>query len=159
MFTYIRRNILHHYHYSDEAIAMAEAVRREIASGYDPREDPESPYYDPDFQPSKNPKPSGVDYGRTKYMLVEKNTYLIGRERMRERGLNLDRLDKVIKMLLNGKKPRGAHKLDGDMEGIWDCHIKGGKMSSDWVLLYSYDHDKLILHAVNTGTHKECGIE
>ncbi len=36
------------------------------------------------------------------------------------------------------------------MKGYMECHI-----GFDWVLVYRYDGDDLILYAVDTGTHKD----
>jgi len=158
----IRRDIFQHHYYSDRVRRNAQTVRDMIASGYNPRRDPESPYYDPKYPPLKNPKPSGVDYGDTKFSLVEMNDYLRGRERMEKRGAKISKLDEVVKMLLDGQKlpsKYNPHKLHGDMSGLWECHIKGGWKRDNWVLLYTYDYDELILYALDTGTHEDCTID
>jgi mRNA interferase YafQ len=41
------------------------------------------------------------------------------------------------------------HKLHGDLEGFWDCHIEG-----NWVLLYQLEEDEKITFAY-TGTHSD----
>lgn len=161
LFTFIRKDVLHRYRYSDELIAASIEVDRRISEEYDPREDPGSPYYNGQMQ-SRNPKPSGVDYGENKYVLVEGPQYLRGRERMAEMGANLFELDYVIKTLLNGNRlPRNnrQHKLGGKLRGRWECHIRDSHMGDDWVLIYAHDHRKLVLYAIDTGTHKDCGIE
>ncbi len=90
-----------------------------------------------------------------KYTLVEKPKYLKGRQRMAERGYDLGKLDAVIDFLRYGYKlPRNFknHKLRGDMKGYMECHI-----DFDWVLVYQYNEceKKLVLYAVDTGTHKD----
>ena len=40
------------------------------------------------------------------------------------------------------------HKLSGEYVGIWECHI-----APDWLLLYEYTYDQLILR--RTGTHAD----
>ena len=95
-----------------ETLEAIEEVDRKIRSGYDPREDPSSPYH-----LSKNPKPTGIQYGNTQYALVETIPYLKGRMRMEERGYDLSKLDYVISILLNGDAlPRRfkPHRLKGD---------------------------------------------
>lgn len=47
------------------------------------------------------------------------------------------------------------HKLinygkDGE---YWECHL--GNRKSDWLLIYQYEDDKLILYMVDTGSHSE----
>lgn len=153
------RSVTHRHHFSEETLRDAEEVRRLISIGYDPRDDPESPYY---RSRSDNPKPTGIDYGRdTKYSLVEMPAYLKGRDRMAKRNADLAELDYIIMILLRGDRlPKGAnpHKLRGEMSGFMECHIDG--RNSDWVLIYRYDNGKkLVLYAVNTGTHKECRVD
>ncbi len=40
------------------------------------------------------------------------------------------------------------HLLSGDLEGIWECHIK-----PDWLLLWYIDETTIVL--VRTGTHSD----
>lgn len=153
-----RRN---QHRYNEETLASAREADRLIAEGYNPRQDPAYQRSQIGRAQSKDPKSSGMDYGDTKYALVEMPAYVRGRERMSEQGANLLQLDVIIQLLLDGEKlPRSArpHKLGGDMKGIWECHIKHTNQGDDWVLLYRYDHKQLVLYAINTGTHKDCGV-
>ena len=139
-----------------ETLEAIEEVDRKIRSGYDPREDPSSPYH-----LSKNPKPTGIQYGNTQYALVETIPYLKGRVRMEERGYDLSKLDYVISILLNGDAlPRRfkPHRLKGDGSGLMECHPDGNP-KGDWVLIYRYDDSKLVLYAIKTGTHRDCGVD
>ncbi|MCX4254768.1 MAG: type II toxin-antitoxin system YafQ family toxin [Bacilli bacterium] len=47
------------------------------------------------------------------------------------------------------------HKLINYTKGgeYWECHLGGRK--SDWLLIYQYDDDELILLMVDTGSHSE----
>lgn len=45
------------------------------------------------------------------------------------------------------------HKLKGNLKGCMDCHIH-----DDLVLLYKIDKDKLILSAIDVGTHEQLGL-
>ena len=47
------------------------------------------------------------------------------------------------------------HKLTNYAKGgkYWECHLGGRK--SDWLLIYQYDDDLLILLMVDTGSHSE----
>ncbi len=146
-------------HFDDETKAQVEEVWKMMDEAYNPRNDPESDYYGGHTR-SENRKPVKMDYGNTKYALVEKPAYLKGRERMFARGANLIELDYVVlKLLQGGRLPSGAHphKLKGDKKGLMECHI-GGR-NSNWVLVYQYDDRELVLYAINTGTHKECGVD
>lgn len=67
-------------YYRWRALRTTKEVNKLIESGYNPRKDPKSPYYEGAVR-SKNPKPCGIDYGDTKYALVETANYLRGRRR------------------------------------------------------------------------------
>ena len=87
-----------------------------------------------------------------RYELYESPRYIRDREYLEENGYDLEELDGVIAMLLDGERlPRKhkPHKLKGDGKGLWDCHVK-----DDWILLYRYSDDGLILEAVRTGSHR-----
>lgn len=47
------------------------------------------------------------------------------------------------------------HKLKDDKyyKDCWECHL--GSRKSDWLLIYQYDDDKLIILMVDTGSHSE----
>lgn len=65
----------------------------------------------------------------------------------------MEKLKEVIGLLENnGTLPPKyrPHKLSGNYEGIWECHI-----TSDWLLMWQQDDEELILLFVNTGTHSD----
>ena len=71
----------------------------------------------------------------------------------KKRNYNLNLLKEVIDLLqLEGKLPikYKPHKLSGDFDGCWECHIK-----SDWLLVWKQNDDKLTLLFTNTGTHSD----
>lgn len=87
-----------------------------------------------------------------RYELYESPRYLKDREYLEDNGYDLEPLDNAITMLLDGDRlPRRykVHKLNGNQDGLWDCHMK-----SDWILLYRYSEDGLVLEAVRTGSHR-----
>lgn len=87
-----------------------------------------------------------------RYELYESPRYIQDRENLARNGYDLTDLDRVIAMLLDGERlPRRCkvHKLSGDMDGFLDCHVK-----DDWILLYRYRSDGLVLEAVRTGSHR-----
>jgi mRNA interferase YafQ len=60
-----------------------------------------------------------------------------------KRGLDLSALLEVVHTLAKGEAlsiNHRPHPLKGKWEGVWDCHVK-----ADWVLLYNYSGDKVIL--------------
>ena len=71
---------------------------------------------------------------------------------MEKRRKNIDKLFEIMALLIWGEPlPEYCreHKLHGDLEGFWDCHIEG-----DWVLLYQLDEGEQITFAY-TGTHSD----
>lgn len=72
---------------------------------------------------------------------------------MQKRGANLLLLKNVISLLELGQQlppPYKNHKLIGDMQGLWDCHIQ-----SDWLLIYRRDEKSMTIILVATGTHSD----
>ena len=72
---------------------------------------------------------------------------------IQRRGYDQRLLAKVIEMLANGisldEKYRD-HALAGDYSGFRECHI-----TPDWLLLYQYRENELLLLLSRTGTHSD----
>jgi len=70
-----------------------------------------------------------------------------------KRGLSIDLLDEVIKLLANGtplpEKYRD-HNLSDNWSGFRECHIQ-----PDWLLIYRIDDDILVLTLTRNGTHSD----
>ena len=74
-------------------------------------------------------------------------------KRSKERGYNLEELERVINMLLEEDELPSEyrdHALVGKYLGHRECHIR-----PDWLLIYSYTGDRLILIANRTGSHSD----
>ena len=74
-------------------------------------------------------------------------------KRVSKQGKNLDKLYFVINKLANGEKLDEKYKNhilinDKNYKDCEECHIE-----PDWLLIYKYYNDKLILLLVNTGSH------
>ena len=74
-------------------------------------------------------------------------------KRVQKQGKNLDKLFKVIEMLAKKEKLDVIYKdhalLDNKYyQGCRECHIE-----PDWLLIYKYNNDELILYLVGTGSH------
>lgn len=70
-----------------------------------------------------------------------------------KRGLPMDELKKVITLLSeSGSLPQiyKPHKLHGNLEGVWECHIK-----SDWLLTWLQNDKELKLLLLRTGSHSD----
>ncbi|MDY4843595.1 MAG: type II toxin-antitoxin system YafQ family toxin [Prevotella sp.] len=70
-----------------------------------------------------------------------------------KRGYDKFLFEEVVSILSRGE-PLPAkymnHPLHGNYEGWNDCHIL-----PDWVLVWKYDNDELILCLLDTGTHSD----
>lgn len=74
-------------------------------------------------------------------------------KRMLRRGKDIKKIANVVRMLADGERlptQYRDHALSGDLSGLRDCHIE-----NDWVLLYYYKDDVLVLTLADTGTHSD----
>ncbi|MBR4416912.1 MAG: type II toxin-antitoxin system YafQ family toxin [Victivallales bacterium] len=73
---------------------------------------------------------------------------------MRKRDLDLSRLEYVINCLANGEQLDAKYHdhplLGGEYSGTRECHI-----APDWLLVYYYEDDILVLTLARTGTHSD----
>ena len=70
-----------------------------------------------------------------------------------KRKLDISKLDLVIKLLAKGEELPAKyrdHALTGDWIGFRECHIR-----PDWLLIYYYLDDQLVLTLSRTGSHSE----
>ncbi|MCR5693718.1 MAG: type II toxin-antitoxin system YafQ family toxin [Clostridia bacterium] len=68
-----------------------------------------------------------------------------------KRRLPIEELDTVIRFLAEiGTLPEKYrdHELSGEYSGFRECHIR-----PDWLLIYRFSNNKLILSLTRTGTH------
>ena len=71
--------------------------------------------------------------------------------RDKKRGKDLSKLRKIINKLLEEEllPPKNRnHKLKGEFEGYWECHIE-----PDWLLIYKVEGNDICF--VRTGSHSE----
>ena len=62
-------------------------------------------------------------------------------------------LEDVLNKLLSGEtlpEKYHDHDLSGNWKGFRECHI-----APDWLLVYTYEEEGLVLVAVRTGSHSE----
>ena len=74
---------------------------------------------------------------------------------MKKQGENIDKIIFVINKLANNEEldyKFHNHNLINDKyyKNCCECHIE-----PDWLLIYRYDYDNLILLLVDTGSHSE----
>lgn len=88
-----------------------------------------------------------------KYNIVYTSKFKRSLRLCQKRGFDTNLIFNVIKSLEeNGKvdmKYR-PHKLTGNYENCWECHIKPG-----WLLIWEQDDTVLRLLLVDTGTHSD----
>lgn len=88
-----------------------------------------------------------------KYQLDYSKRFVKALKKCQKRGLDVERLRKVISMLENtGSLPPEyrPHKLSGDYADCWECHVQ-----ADWLLIWKQDDERLVLLMLDTGTHSD----
>lgn len=88
-----------------------------------------------------------------KYSISYTNAFLRDLKRCKKRGLDENKLWAVVGKLSNGEpleRKYRAHKLTGNHEGQWECHIE-----PDWLLVWEQNDTELRLLLLNTGTHSD----
>lgn len=89
----------------------------------------------------------------TKYEIKNTTQFKKDYKLAKRRGLDINLLKGIITKLANGKVLAPKHKdhpLSGDWVGHRECHIQ-----PDWLLVYRYDNDVLVLTLSRTGTHSD----
>lgn len=92
----------------------------------------------------------------TKYTLEVTNKFKKDFRRCIKRGLPIIKLQEAMRLLENtGTLPPEyrLHKLSGDYDGRWECHING--RNSDWLLVWDQNDTILTLLMLRTGTHAD----
>lgn len=89
------------------------------------------------------------------YTVYYSNKFKKSLKKVLKQGKDLNKLLDVVDKLANKEElePRYKnHKLMNDKyyKNCGECHIE-----PDWLLVYQYDEDKLIILLVNTGSHSE----
>ena len=87
------------------------------------------------------------------YHITTTNQFEKDVKRCIKRGLPMAELRSVISLLAkDGCLPDQykPHKLSGDRNGQWECHIK-----SDWLLIWQQFEEELRLLMLSTGTHSD----
>lgn len=74
-------------------------------------------------------------------------------EKCRKRGYDMAILKRALELLIDtGSLPTSfyPHKLSGNMENQWECHLKG-----DWLMTWEQNDNELTLLMLDTGTHSD----
>ena len=89
----------------------------------------------------------------TKYEIKNTTQFKKDYKLAKRRGLDINLLKGIITKLANGEVLAPKHKdhpRSGDGVGHRECHIQ-----PDWLLVYRYDNDVLVLTLSRTGTHSD----
>lgn len=87
------------------------------------------------------------------YAIEMTSQFKKGIKRARRQGKNLKKLEEVIDLLARGI-PLPERCRDHELKGAWsahrECHVE-----PDWLLIYYYRSEVLVLTLAATGTHSE----
>lgn len=90
----------------------------------------------------------------TKYLVKSTSKFNRDLKRVYKQGKDISKLEAVVKKLANGEQLDAKyknHNLTNDKYyNCSECHIE-----PDWLLVYQYIDNELILLLVNTGSHSE----
>ena len=91
----------------------------------------------------------------TKYSVITSTRFNKQLKKIIKQGKSLEKLSIVVKKLANGEKLDAKYKdhLLNDNKYYRDCrecHIE-----PDWLLIYKYNNNELILYLVETGSHSD----
>ncbi len=89
----------------------------------------------------------------TKYTVKFTNRFKKSYKLAKKRGKDMSKIARIIALLANGEKlpeQNKDHLLTGDWAGHRECHIE-----PDWLLVYYYIEDILVLNLIATGTHSD----
>ena len=88
-----------------------------------------------------------------KYSIDYTNKFKKSVKKSVKRGLDPNLVLSAVSILEEtGSLPKSykPHKLHGNYEGIWECHI-----TPDWLMTWLQDDGKLTLLFLDTGTHSD----
>lgn len=89
----------------------------------------------------------------TKYEIKNTTQFKKDYKLAKRRGLDISLLKDIVTKLANGEPldPKYKdHSLSGNWTGHRECHIQ-----PDWLLIYRYEENVLILTLTRTGTHSD----
>ncbi|KFC24049.1 type II toxin-antitoxin system YafQ family toxin [Chryseobacterium sp. FH1] len=87
------------------------------------------------------------------YRLEQSNQFKKDIKLAKKLGLNMKLLDEVVTLLVMEEKLPSKykpHKLSGNYEGYWECHLK-----PDWLLVWDQEEEIKLITLVRTGTHSD----
>lgn len=93
------------------------------------------------------------NFDNAKYVIQLTSRFKSDYKKIRKQGKDINKLISVLETLANGEKLDETyknHKLidDKDFKNCNECHIE-----SDWLLIYKYQDNNLVLLLFATGSH------
>ena len=90
-----------------------------------------------------------------KYIVEFMNSFKKGYKKIKKQGKDMKKLHDVIESLANGSKLSLKYKDHALINSKYykdcrECHIE-----PDWLLIYKYNNNNLILFMVETGSHSD----
>lgn len=94
-------------------------------------------------------------FDNAKYDIETTTQFRKNYKKIRKQGKNVNKLIEVLETLANGEELAAKyknHKLidDNIFKDCYECHI-----SPDWLLIYKYKNDNLVLMLFATGSHSD----
>lgn len=95
------------------------------------------------------------DLKSTKYGIVTSSKFNKQLRKAKKQGRDIEKLNMVVKKLANREMLEAKYKDHALNDTKYyrncrECHIE-----PDWLLVYKYDNDKIILYLVETGSHTD----
>ena len=92
---------------------------------------------------------------KLKYNVVITSSFKKDYKKIKRQGKDISKLENIISKLINGEELEEKyknHSLNNNKyyKDCRECHIE-----PDWLLIYKYVDDKMILILVNTGSHSK----
>lgn len=96
-----------------------------------------------------------IDIKETKYGIVSSNKFNKQLKKVIKQGKDIKKLSTVVKKLANGEMLEQKYKDHALIDNKYyrncrECHIE-----PDWLLVYKYKDNELILYLVETGSHSD----
>ena len=96
-----------------------------------------------------------INFLDTKFKVETTREFNKNLKKIKRQGKDLNKLYYVINRLANGEQLELSyrnHKLINDnvYKDCYECHI-----NPDWLLIYRYEENKLVLVLVSTGSHSD----
>ena len=92
---------------------------------------------------------------KTKYGIIVSNIFKKQLKKVSKQGKDISKLSLIIKKLANGEslEPKYMDHLLNDTK--YYCNCRECHIEPDWLLVYKYNNDKIILYLVETGSHSD----